>query len=1120
VEAARGGAHQQPVPRSDGPTAEEGDAQLDAALSAVHAALAESAVETVVPGTSAGATILDALAEGGQQARAEVAAAIDTAAGTVHAGATDVTRGLAETETDEVAAVAAADREATGAVVSSIEQAESTVTGHAREQGAEVGTWSTTASRAGEEGVAEEANRVREAGHAQTRQTAAAGVETGETAAAAMRQAAAETAAGTSSGRGGDVAQAYDQVDSRISEDTAAQMRGAAMQARIGMRTHAAEAASTVLRTSEQVAATVAQEATVLRRRVAATAQRSGAVLAQTAGLAGRQLGQAGTTAVRQLASAAATGRQALHVRADETRGVISTAAARMVSKLAGQARRTMASSRRSQAAAARRLRGVRLNPAAAASTAGGARQQMLQSHAGARGQAAAVATAGTAALGLAGGELSGALRGLGADQRAGLAEGGSRAESGARRLAGATGRALGGITEQARAVGDGVVAATKRGLGTAAALAGTGLAQATSAVRAHLAERQSDVAARTSDAAADTRERVGQGQQRLDQQMSGGAAVQRGILGDIVDWVGDQLSDLFDLLSNPGFWVGLLVTVVLFPVMGPGALVVGGAAGGLVSGIHDNVKNGRPWYEPHTLIKHVAIGTFAGAAFAFGGGFLVGLGLEGGAVLGGTMALSAGIGIGVNVATGERWDKGLLANLFLGWLFHKLAGPKGGEGEGQGRGRGRTGGEDESPPPAGRPVLAGRAAVQARAEALIARILRMRDRHEATGQPDPAVQARLRAEEANARSLARKAEEAMTEQDMRTVARDLKAAEKGAYDASVAVGRVQVNQLLQALTRRIAALRERIPENVAQNRRGQLAQLRAQLDQLARARDALERDVAAANSERQIDAAGARAQKLGRDLDAWESSHDKLLRPSEAAILGISPEAAEALRVIEEKAYDPLGDYNRGEGGRKTNHYDAARREAAGERVGPADPNEPPFDHIRDLQNAREAVANARGTLENEAANPRPNITERGIRVILEKMEAAAGLLRRVDEFLSSIGWPASRPHEWVQENGRWVGQGDPAVIRPRLTGRVARARATAEGLDRAILRDVDPARQPALQAERQAVMNDADALAARLQAAQNEAALVAERPAIEQLETRAAALQSDVNQVPAGGQ
>ena len=1124
ADAARDSAHHEEVPLGDGPTADEGAAQLLAAQVSLDEAVAESAVETTAPGTAAGAVIVAALAEGGTAARAQLAGGVGAAAAALQSVAAGVAAGVAQTEAAELAAAESTDRQASTAISAGVEGAQSQVVGEHGQQTAAVGASSAAALQSGDQGVAQEADRVRQAGREQARQTLSVGAQTGAATAAELGNTASRTAAGTGGKRGGDVAQAYDQVDQKISADTAAQMRGAAVQAQIGMQTHAGQAASTMLDASEQAASTVGQEASVLRGRLAATNERSGAVLADTAGQAGQQLARQGTAAVRQLAGSAATGREVLRVRGDQARGVVTAAAARLVTRLAGQARRAMAASRRSQAGAARRLKNVRLSSTGAAATAATAKQQLVQQHLGAVGQAAAMADAGAASLGTAQAELGDALHGLGADQRSVLADAASRVAAGAHALAGLAGQALRQTAEEARTAGSGLVDATRRNLGTATALAGSGLAQATTAVRDHLAERQTDAATRSGDAAAGARERVGQGQQRLDQSMAGGPQVQRGILGDIVDWVGDQLSDLFDLLSNPGFWVGLLVAVVLFPVMGPASIVVGGAAGGLVSGIHDNVKNGRPWYEPHTLIKHVAIGTFAGAAFVFGGGVLLGLGLEGGALLGGTMLLSAGVGVGVNVATGERWDKGLVANLFLGWLFHKVGGSGKGRGDSEGTGgrggqertgRERTGeertGDDESSTARPQPGPAGRPAAQTRAQALVERIVRLQERHAATRQPDPALQGRLQADLNNARALAERAEQAGDDAAVRAVERELKAAEKRAYDAAVQLGRVQVSRLVDALARRIAALRDRIPANVAQKHLAQLGRLRTELDTATQAREALAREVPEADSQRQIEALGDRATKINQDLDAWEAAHDNLLRPSEAPGLGVSPEAADAFRVIEAKAYDPLGDYNRGEDGRVTNHYAAARREAAGERVGPADPNEKPFDHIRDLQNARDAVSNARRILEDEAANPRPDITDRAIRVLLEKIQTAGRLLRRVDEFLQSIGWPADRPHRWVQENGRWVGEGDPVVIRPRLAGRVNDARAIAEGLDRTILRNADPANRPALQAERQAIMNEADAINGRLEAAQNEAGLVAEEPAIGQLENRANALRQN---------
>ncbi|MER5811915.1 polymorphic toxin type 28 domain-containing protein [Streptomyces sp. NPDC002033] len=58
-------------------------------------------------------------------------------------------------------------------------------------------------------------------------------------------------------------------------------------------------------------------------------------------------------------------------------------------------------------------------------------------------------------------------------------------------------------------------------------------------------------------------------------------------------------------------------------------------------------------------------------------------------------------------------------------------------------------------------------------------------------------------------------------------------------------------------------------------------------------------------------------------------------------------------------------------------NHYDAARREAAGE-VAARKKDGTPFDRIADLTNARNGLDRVRRTLERETQNLPDSITER----------------------------------------------------------------------------------------------------------------------------------------------
>ena len=85
------------------------------------------------------------------------------------------------------------------------------------------------------------------------------------------------------------------------------------------------------------------------------------------------------------------------------------------------------------------------------------------------------------------------------------------------------------------------------------------------------------------------------------------------------------------------------------------------------MAGIEQNLEQGKKWWDPHNIIVSTFIGAAAGAAMAFAVGLVVGLGLEGLAATAALMGASALIGIVVNLVTGQRWDKALLANLFFG---------------------------------------------------------------------------------------------------------------------------------------------------------------------------------------------------------------------------------------------------------------------------------------------------------------------------------------------------------------------------------------------------------------------------------------------------------------------
>lgn len=239
--------------------------------------------------------------------------------------------------------------------------------------------------------------------------------------------------------------------------------------------------------------------------------------------------------------------------------------------------------------------------------------------------------------------------------------------------------------------------------LDQAANQAKAGFATATSAVGHSLNEAAGEIGHKATEALSGLHGRIAEGQSRVDGFVAekgrrGLLTVQRSILGAIGSWFADQFRDLWDMLSSPSFWVGLIVTIVLLPVLGPGALIVGGAVGGAVAGIEQNIREGRSWYDWRNILRNAVIGAAAGALMALGIAAIVAAGLEGLAATVAVMALSAVIGIVVNLVNGERWDKGLLANLFLAWLFQRILGA-----------RARGGRGSETVPPEGETPAGGR---------------------------------------------------------------------------------------------------------------------------------------------------------------------------------------------------------------------------------------------------------------------------------------------------------------------------------------------------------------------------------------------------------------------------
>jgi hypothetical protein len=136
-------------------------------------------------------------------------------------------------------------------------------------------------------------------------------------------------------------------------------------------------------------------------------------------------------------------------------------------------------------------------------------------------------------------------------------------------------------------------------------------------------------------------------------------------------------------MLSDPGFWAGLVVGLVLAVIviallpeelvglavvaLAIGAFALVGAIAAGVGTIVSNVYHGRPWHDG--LLKNMLIGAVFGAALA---GVAIWLGAAATTLAGiATISVVSGVlTVITNVVTGRPWDENLLANMLLAGLF------------------------------------------------------------------------------------------------------------------------------------------------------------------------------------------------------------------------------------------------------------------------------------------------------------------------------------------------------------------------------------------------------------------------------------------------------------------
>lgn len=663
------------VPPAEGPTAAQGRVALDEAVAEAKSIIDAGADRpTPTPLSPAAQPVLEALAEAASGTRSAVAGSAVEATHAVSAAATEQAQQVRAGAAEQERAVRGSESAARQGVGAAAGASRAQLRGSEQAQRARLSAWRQQSSAVARQNVTAAAQQTRTAASEQATRSNTAGQTAATKVGATMTNAAALAEQGSGSAGAGEAAEARAEVDQKVSEDTASQMQSAAPDSQKEIARQSREAAAEVQRGGEQVASVIAREAGPLTDRVGQTASTASVAVSRGSAQAAGQVSQAARDAAQSLHTTQAAGTRLLRAQSDQAQGALASAAASAIRHTTTQASRSMQEIREAEAEATQRLATADLDEATAAELTGEVPAHWHEAHKPISTDLRATGADAGAALTGAGQQTRTELDQFGAAAGGTLREGAAAFAEQAPAAARSGSQALAAAAQAATGAGDALVEATSAHLTAQAGQAGAALAVGSTALEAHLAEHSTDADTRAQDALTGARDRVRDGQSRVDTHMSAGPAVQRGVLGDIGDWLADQLKDLWNMLKSPSFWVGLIVTIVLFPALGPGALVVGGVVGGAVSGIEDNVRHNRPWYEPGPIIRGAAIGAVAGAAIAFGAGVILGLGLEGAVALGAVMGLSAAVGIGANVAVGERWDRGLLANLFLAWIFHRIA--------------------------------------------------------------------------------------------------------------------------------------------------------------------------------------------------------------------------------------------------------------------------------------------------------------------------------------------------------------------------------------------------------------------------------------------------------------
>ncbi len=669
------------VPKPGTATRARSQARLQNALSQAKASITSAPdIKIPEPRSTGGKILLETLLEAVRQGRESLMAAADIGIRSVEATTEQQTAAVDSAHVQSAQIIRTRVRGARTAVSHAAQQQASAVTQTAAAEQEKLATWQTQANTraAGEVGKSQDSIRRVGAEHAAQVRASGAGAAGAATSSLASASTAARSERGTAGG--GAASEGHAEVADRIGGDAASQIESASREAGEPFRARAEEAAGVLDAQTSRAAAAIGTETAYLQSEVGQTVSGASGELHDAGGESAGELRDGGQRAQSELNKVQSTVLESLDGRAAEQREEIQTAGAESAIAIGQQTETALRAAQEQLTAHATRIASGHVDDRAAAEAVPELHSQIVNAYTTAAGQARDATGAVSARLSSAGQEAAGAIAQAPSRVTPEISTAARKVQSDMVRATRQAGVAMDRAATSTIAGGEEAVSKAGQQMEQAVSQSRGAFTEAVDSAGRSLDEQAAETERQAKEAVRGVRDRIAEGQGRVDGFVtSKGPLIQLSILGDIGSWFADQFSDLWDMLSSPSFWVGLVVAVVLTPFVGPAAaVVIGGVVGGAVSGIEQNVRQGRSWYDWRNIVRNAVIGGVAGAAIV-GGVALIGLaGLEGAAAVAAVMGVSAVVGIAVNLVTGQRWDKGLLANLLLAGLFYRIFGPRG----------------------------------------------------------------------------------------------------------------------------------------------------------------------------------------------------------------------------------------------------------------------------------------------------------------------------------------------------------------------------------------------------------------------------------------------------------